>query len=598
MISRFKYIYLFIFSFLITLGASGQTELSPRKLKELAEFSEIKGDTYSAIFYYELLQKQKAKITTQHKLAYLYTVVRDYENAKNTLLLTLKSSKNKSKVQLNLGISYKHLGQYDSCLYYLNKCTKKQLNNNQVNLLKKELKGAQLAIETPADTGTISIGNKSLSINTNHMESAPYFINDSLIIYATQNINSANLYSYNDTNTMPTTKLLYASKQADDWIKGQEIFEINSKILNAGNCAFSLQNNMFYFTNTVKNWDNKNISQIYVCEHHNSKFTNPVKLDSKINDPYYSSTHPTIGNTFNADFEILYFSSDRPGGKGGMDIWYSVYNKRKGTFGAPINAGKRVNTLGDEITPHYDVSTRTLYFSSNGFIGYGGYDVYKSVGELKSWTNPENIGNYLNSNADEIYFRLNVSRTAGFIVSNNPKQNSNVVNNYCCFDLQYFTYKNPDQMLLKGTLLAKTNPVIDKLLKSGIEFRDSLAIKNNYLKDAVVSLYLKTEMDTDSLYITSDTSDNNGFFKFNAGSDQDYTLIIEENNEVKAQVEVSTKGANNSNPREIILDIAPIEALPDMPLVIKNIYYDFGESDLSLNAKKILDETLIELLKE
>lgn len=592
-----KYLFSIIIIVAFDLTGACQNELRPSKLKERAESAEIEGDAYTAIYYYELLQEDKPKLSTLDKLAPLYLQSRDYEKAKNTYLKIVHSSRNKSLIYLQIGIVYKQLGQYDSCIYYFDKCNKKQLNELKKSILKRELRGAKIALETPIDTSIIFTNPYNLSINTAHMESAPFFINDSLIIYASQGVNENNLYAYNDTNTIPSTKLFYAQKVLQDWIKTKELVEINSHFSNAGNGYISLDKKHLYFTNTIKNWHKKNITQLYVSEYNNGVINHPYKLGMGINDMFFSSSQPTIGTTFNANLEVVYYSTNRPGGKGGMDIWYTVYNKKRGTYGQPINAGSRINTAMDEISPFYDFTTKTLYYSSKGHVGFGGFDIYKSIGELKSWTKPENIGNYLNSNADEIYFRLNPSRTAGFIVTNKPSNVSDN-SNYCCFDLSYFTYKNPDQLLLKGTLLAKINPIIDKLLKSGIEFRDSTFMKKPYLKDAVVSLYLKTEMGSDSLYITSDTSDNNGTFIFNADSDQDYTLIIEENNEIKTQIEVSTKGSNNSNNKEIILDIEPIEALPDVPLVIKNIYYEFGSSELSIDARNILDETLIELLKE
>jgi len=576
--------------------ANCQNKIKPIKLKELAESAEILGDTYTAIYYYELFQEYKPTQKIQTKLAYLYFDTRQYKKAK-TLFLKSTILSNSTVANLHLGLTYKHLGMYDSCIYYFDKCKPKQLTNTQKYILKNEYKGAKLALETPIDTEIIFLNPSPLSINTKHMESAPYFVNDSLIIYSSQDINLDNLYNYSDTLNIPHTKLIYAEKQNNNWFKKQDISEINNEFTNVSNGFFSLENNLFYFTQTIKNWNNKTISQLYVCEYKKGQFINPQKLDNKINDPFYSATHPTVGTSFNDDYEIVYFSSDRPGGKGGMDIWYTVLNKKRGTYGAPINAGSRINTPLDEITPFYDITTKTLYYSSKGLVGFGGFDVYKSIGELKSWTHPTNIGNYLNSNADEIYFRLNPSRNAGFVVTNKPITNSHE-NNYCCFDLSYFTFKNPDQLKLRGTLLTKINPIIDKILKSGVEFRDSSVLKNNYLSNAIISLYLKTDAGADSLYITSDTSDINGFFEFNAGNAQDYSLIIQENDEIKAHIDVSTSDTSLIANHEIVLDIKPIESLPDAPLVIKNIYYDFGTSELNQPSKNVLDKTLIKLLTE
>ncbi len=592
-----KYLFtIFIITFFLSFGYCQNTEKRPPKLNELAETAEMNGDYYTAIYYYELSHKLKQNKRVVNKLSLLYYKIREYEKAKTTFLKIAQSSRKKALSYFYIGLSYKQMGQYDSCIYYLDKCSKEELNENQEFILKREYKGALIAIETPDDTTTVRIYHLNSSINGSHMESAPNFINDSLIIYTSQVINDSNLYVSNDTITVPTSQFFYAKKETSIWLKTNNIINLNQQFVNVGNSCFSLDKKRFYFTATIKNWHKKNISQLYICQFEKGQFINPVKLDNNINGVFFSSTQPTVGTTFNPDFEIVYFSSDMPNGKGGMDIWYTVFNKKRGTFGKPINAGSRINTPLNEITPYYDYTTKTLNFSSNGQIGFGGYDIYKSIGELKSWTKPTNIGNYINSNADEIYFTLNNSRNAGFIVSNRPV-NKTLPNNYCCFDLFYFTFKNPNQLILKGNLLTKINPIIEKILKNGVEFRDS-TIKNSYLSDAIVSLYLKTDIGTDSLYITSDTTDNNGFFKFDTGKDQDYTLIIHKNEEIKALVNVSTQNLNNKNLCEIVLDIEPIEALPNAPMVIKNIYYEFGKSDLNKDSKSHLDSTLVKLMKE
>jgi outer membrane protein OmpA-like peptidoglycan-associated protein len=580
-----------------TINAQNQPDLKPAKIKELAETAYLEGDTYTAIYFYELLLQQKPSSAAQHILVDLYTKSRDYEKAKQLLLGIINSGNVKSDSFLKLGTLYKQLGHYDSCIYYLDKCKKNKLDKIEIYRLKNEYQGAELALNIDTDTLSLNVNTGNLSINTAYMESAPYFINDSLIIYTWQVINDENLYSYNDTVSQPSSKLVFAQKKEINWVKTHELDELNNQFSTPGNGFISFEKDRLYFTQTIKNWHKKNTTQLYVCDYHKGQISNASPLDNGINDMYFSSTQPTIGNSFNPDLEIIYFSSDRPGGKGGMDIWYTVYNKKRGGYTAPINAGNRINTPLDEITPYYDFTSKTLYYSSNGLVGFGGFDIHKSVGELKSWTKPENIGNFLNSNADEIYFRLNPSRNGGFIVSNKPLLKKEA-GNFCCFDLVYFTFRNPDQLLLKGNLLSKTNPIIDKILKSGVEFRDSTLKNNKYLKDAVISLYLKTEMGTDSIYITSDTTDINGLFEFSAGSNQEYALIIQEKEEVKARVTVSTKTTEALGSREIILDIKPIESLPDAPLIIKNIYYESGVSDLSEDAKKILDETLIELLQE
>jgi hypothetical protein len=124
-------------------------------------------------------------------------------------------------------------------------------------------------------------------------------------------------------------------------------------------------------------------------------WTAPERLPDYINEQNVSTTQPNVvvdGNT-----EILYFASNRSGGMGGMDIWYTTRetNSNANDFTLPINAGSRINTKADEITPFYDKIEGNLYFASNGGISIGGMDIFKVKGAKSQWQAAENVGTRL-----------------------------------------------------------------------------------------------------------------------------------------------------------------------------------------------------------
>jgi outer membrane protein OmpA-like peptidoglycan-associated protein len=130
------------------------------------------------------------------------------------------------------------------------------------------------------------------------------------------------------------------------------------------------------------------------------------------NTPEYNTAHPCMS----PDGKRLYFSSNRPGGFGGMDIYYSEWNN--GVWGTALNLGPTVNTEGNEIFPFTDGNGR-LYFSSNGHLGLGGLDLYyctpKGEGD---WNVPVNLGAPLNSNRDDFGIWFGGDHTWGFFSSN------------------------------------------------------------------------------------------------------------------------------------------------------------------------------------
>lgn len=145
-------------------------------------------------------------------------------------------------------------------------------------------------------------------------------------------------------------------------------------------------------------------------------WTIPRNLGSGVNGVYWDS-QPSVAS----DGSLLVFSSNRPGGYGGRDIWISLRDQAGG-WGPPINAGSAINTVFDEITPWVAPDCRTLYFSSNGHPGIDGYDVYAvgldpSAG-MQVVTTAENLGRPINSAAHDIGFSLSADGSMALLSSN------------------------------------------------------------------------------------------------------------------------------------------------------------------------------------
>ncbi len=132
--------------------------------------------------------------------------------------------------------------------------------------------------------------------------------------------------------------------------------------------------------------------------------------DGSMNDPDILGVINETGNNTHAfpaiinNEEYLIFSSDREGGYGGYDIWYSTIIDEN-NYSKPVNAGKLINTPGNEISPAWYSSDTSLYFSSDYHPGLGGYDIIKSKGVPGGFKAPENIGIPWNSPANDLYFK-------------------------------------------------------------------------------------------------------------------------------------------------------------------------------------------------
>ena len=116
----------------------------------------------------------------------------------------------------------------------------------------------------------------------------------------------------------------------------------------------------------------------------------PARLPSPVN-----SAGVEITPCISADGTRLYFASNRPGGHGGLDIWYSNWKNRR--WSEPVNAGKGINSSANEIFPRLHADGKTLYFSSDRKGGKGGYDIYISRFKRRRWSRAANVGGYVNS---------------------------------------------------------------------------------------------------------------------------------------------------------------------------------------------------------
>ncbi|MCF8246171.1 MAG: hypothetical protein K9J37_06990 [Saprospiraceae bacterium] len=144
-----------------------------------------------------------------------------------------------------------------------------------------------------------------------------------------------------------------------------------------------------------------------------------VMLPKSINDAGVINKQPTCGYDLKLKKEVLYFSSNRPGGKGGFDIWCCAI-ERDGTFGNPVNMP--FNTANDEVTPFFYTHAQMIFFSSNMPSGLGGFDVYRtSKNAAGAWLAAENLS-LANTSFDELYFSYHQPSQISYFCSTRPNQ--------------------------------------------------------------------------------------------------------------------------------------------------------------------------------
>lgn len=175
--------------------------------------------------------------------------------------------------------------------------------------------------------------------------------------------------------------------------------------LNMGASSLSADGLTLYFTGWKKNKSSAiDEYQIYYLERSSvsAQWGKPMVLPAPVNVKGYSSKQPFI----TPDGQYLFFSSNQLGTKGSYDIWMVKMNG-KIPQGAAINAGVHVNTVREEVSPYFDATDSSLYFSSDGAIGMGGMDIYKAQGTpfQNNWSKTVNLGHPINSGKNDLYYK-------------------------------------------------------------------------------------------------------------------------------------------------------------------------------------------------
>ena len=255
---------------------------------------------------------------------------------------------------------------------------------------------------------------QSIDINSDKSDFGALLMDNTIYFTSARNSNSK-IYSWTKE---PFLDIYKANLNEDGTISNILLVnQINSKY-HDGSISISQDGSTMYFTSDSfrensfeKDKTNKlklGRNNIFSAKFVNRKWDEITSLPFNSKD--FSTGNPSISN----DGKTLYFSSNRPGGIGGVDIW-KVAISETGGYGTPENLGKNVNTEGNESFP-FITSNDVLYFSSDAKQGLGAMDVYKI--DLTKNSGAINLGKPVNSEKDDFAFTINENKKIGFVASN------------------------------------------------------------------------------------------------------------------------------------------------------------------------------------
>lgn len=272
---------------------------------------------------------------------------------------------------------------------------------------------------------------------------------------------------------------------------------------------------------------------------------------SKAEPVQISEDSVTIGQpAISPDGLTLYFVSDMSGGLGCKDIWKITRESAGGEWSTPVNMGEQINTERDEMFP-YVHQDGALYFSSNGWPGMGGFDIFKAKFNTNNTWTVENMRYPINSASDDIGIVFESEREKGYLSSNrNPKGD---------FDIYSFTLPP-----LKFNILGVVKDEKDDKILTGVTVRS-----------------ISSDGTTQEI-----NSDSEGKFKFMLRPGTDYIIVTSKEGYLNGKDRETTKGLSSSKDLKTIIYMASIKE----PIKLENIFWDF-------NSWQLRPEAMVELNK-
>lgn len=423
-------LYIVILMVFFSTALSAQQEL--KKYLEFAQEKYASGDYIYALEYYEkAMAIDSNTINTLWEYAETLRAYKDYRKAAFYYgkVYDREGTQLYPSSLLQYGLMLKQSGRYDEALEVFKTAKKKYRKDPRGYLYRKSRVEMQSCVWAKSNQGD----------STHHVfEALPDHINTANAEFGHRVFNNQLIFSSLRADSVGTAEEvydpsysthLYRSAITDSAFAEEELIsDLHWEGVHTGNGTFSLDHKRFYFSYCGDNGYNYKC-KILVAYVEGNRFVDVDTLGSIINYEGANTTMPYIGEWEGS--EVLFYASDREGGRGGMDIWYS-FIKNGNQFQKPRNI-KRINTADNELSPYWDSENTTLYFSSSWYDGFGGYDIFKSYYNT-SFETPENLMEPINSPANDLYYFQTATKDTAFFSSNRLGSNYSK-NPTCCSDI-------------------------------------------------------------------------------------------------------------------------------------------------------------------
>jgi OmpA-OmpF porin, OOP family len=505
-----------------------------------------------------------------HQIAVCYRHSHDYPNAVAYFKITSEKPAYVDDIYF-LGNTLMYMGEYEEALAAFEKFIAAGTGSEHlVARAYADISGCTygMTVEEPAQKITVELADTSVFNAGLSSFAAMYWSTPDAkrVVFTSARTGSVIL----DPETQDPRFLcdLYYSEQSEDGTWGKAVNfgrPLNSARHDASGC-FNNGNVIYYTRWSDEDRANKNI---YLARMIDMRFFESLKLDSAVNMPGFESINPCI----TSDNKYMYFSSNRPGGYGGFDLWRIELDEVGNPVGEPHNLGEPLNSEYDEKAPFFHEKSSSMFFSSDGHASMGGLDIFKSNYDPESdyFEMPVNLGIPINSAFDDSYYVTDEEVRHGFITSNRAE----------CTDCDS-TYK-----------LCSHCYKIYNIMQPEPEFKIKGYVYDEVTEEVIPGAVVSFKDVTYQWEHFEIVADENGYYEHDLVPNLELFLRASMKDYFADKAIVFTKGQLYS---KVYRQDFYLEKIPKGEITIEGIEYDYDSANLRPESKVILDR-LIEFLE-
>ncbi len=557
-----KVILLLIFETILFGTIYSQPQLSTKSAKALKLYQDALGKA-NLRYYDEAIRNLKLAIEVDPKFIDAYVLMGEIQmdnNQENDAIESFKKS-----IQLNpdfFPLEYFELAQlefdngiYDDALNHVHKF----LSYPNISIKSKKsaeflLNSCEFAINAVKNPVPFEPKNLGPNVNTSYDEYWPSLSADEQTLVFTRLIP---INPYNPEIMFNRQEdFFFSTFENGQWTLAKPVGPPINTPDNEGAQTISADGKFMVFTGCNR-MDGYGSCDLYFSKKEGNEWTIPKNMGKPINTSGYE-TQPSLS----ADGKTLYFVSNRPNGKGGLDIWKSTVND-VGQWSDPVNLGDSINTALDERSPFIHADNKTLYFSSNGWPGMGSFDLFVShKKDDNNWTTPKNLGYPINTHFSEEGLIVNAKGNMAYYSSTRDGEGGSDL-----FSFELYKEVRPNMVsYMKGKVYDAETQFP---LKAHFELNDLAS--TNTIMDA-----------------WSDTID--GTFLICIPSGKDYALNVNKNGYLFYSDHFTMSNGDYTKP---FLKDVPLHAIKvGEKVIMRNIFFDYDSYILKPESKSELMKLL------